>query len=350
VVPVQVRVLSLFYAFCERQHHLTSAPIISYDTMRPSDRALMEAFARDRDSLGRSPETKSGQLRCLRAFFAFLRDRDQEPLTAGRKELCAYVDSLHARKLKPGSIAVHVAALHAFYACLVRRGLIEAAPVVEAPRLRKNPPTHVLSVRQVLRILAQPDTRRPLGIRDRAVLELLYSSALRIGELTRLSVSDLDFAGGFVRVRRGKGGKPRTVPVGTAALEWLRRYLGEVRSMYARPSSRDALFLSFWGRPLGAFTVDALVRQVAKSARVPFRVSPHSFRHAAATHLLRGDGKDQRASLLLVRDILGHASTEPTTIYTRIEITDLERELGRHHFRDVAGRKPSATPRRRRRA
>lgn len=334
------RALEAFYAYCVRDRRIDTAPLVSTtEATAPAEAALIEAFARDRDSLGRSAQTKDGQLRRLRAFFGFLRAQGTSPLDAGRDELRAYVDALGARKLSPGSIATHVAMLHAFYGCLVRRGLVAAVPVIERPRLRKNPPTHVLSPRQVMRILVQPDTRTARGIRDRVVLELLYSSALRVGELCELDVADVDFAGGFLHVRRGKGGKPRVVPAGAVALAWLRRYLDEVRPLHARPSSGDALVLSVWGRRFGPYSVDCLVREVAKSARVPFRVSPHSFRHAAATHLLRGDGHDQRASMLVVRDILGHASTEHTSLYTRVEITDLERELARRHFRDGAGKR-----------
>lgn len=339
VLHAEAAALEAFFAFSVAQGWRDAVPAISLEDLGPSDAELLVSFARDRDLLGRSPETRDGQVRALRAFVRYLRDRDLAPLAAGREELRAYVDAMRDRGCCAGTIATHCAALHAFYTHLVRRGLVAAAPPLERPRLQKNPPTHVLSPRQVLRILAQPDIRTPLGVRDRTVLELLYSSAVRVGELVRLDVEDVDFGAGFLRIQRGKGGNPRVVPIGVAALDWLRRYLGEVRPVHALPSSERALFLSAHGRRLCKYSVQCQVRQYAGAARIPFRVSPHSFRHAAATHLLRGDGRERRASVLLVRDMLGHASTQPTTIYTRVEITDLERELGRRHFRDAADRR-----------
>ncbi|MBV8281067.1 MAG: tyrosine-type recombinase/integrase, partial [Candidatus Eremiobacteraeota bacterium] len=145
-----------------------------------------------------------------------------------------------------------------------------------------------------------------------------------------------DFVTGFVRVERGKGGKGRVVPIGRAALKWVRRYIDEVRPL-ARSQRSDVLFLSQLGRPLSMTTLHSrIIKPSIEAARIPFAASTHAFRHAAATHLLRGDGHNRRASLPHVRDILGHSSCDTTEHYTRIDITDLCHEISRRHFRDRA--------------
>jgi integrase/recombinase XerD len=320
-----------------------AAPAVPAEPPPADAPALIAAFSADLLSLGRSPITASGYSTRLPYFFAFLAERERAPLDATTEDVRAYVDALRAAGKSLGTIHTATAILASFYRFCARRGWRDAPPLIEHPRMHRNPPTHVLTPRQVLRILAQPDTRRPLGIRDRALLELLYSTSIRVGELRALRLDDLDFGGGFVRVRRGKGGKWRVVPVGTAALDWVRRYLGEVRPLHALPSSRDALFLSMFGTSLSyGFIQRDIVHRYGRAAHIPFRISPHDIRHASATHLLRGDGRDRRASVLQVRDILGHDSAQTTTLYTRVEIVDLERELHRRHFRDGAAAKKRA--------
>jgi integrase/recombinase XerD len=290
--------------------------------------------------LGRSDQTVSAYHQRVAAFLTFERCRGRHPLEADRDEIEAYHEALRARGVKRSSIAALLGTLRVFFRHAVRAGLIAAAPVIERPRVQMQPPVHVLSPRQVLRILAQPDVTRILGIRDRAILEVLYSTGVRNRELRALRVAGVDFAGGFIQVERGKGGKWRVVPVGRTALEWTRRYLDLVRP-HLQPSRRhDVLFLSNRGGPMCSHHLNHMVVTYACAARVPFRVTTHSLRHAAATHLLRGDGKKRRAGLMDVRDILGHSTADATRIYTKVEITDLEQQVRARHFRDRRPREP----------
>lgn len=297
---------------------------------------LLADFERALRGLGRSEATIVDYRQRLKTFLAWLAGRSPEHvLTVDAATLRVYHDELRARKYAPASVLAYLLAVRVFYAHLTRRRHLEAPPAIELPRVRRAPPLHVLTSRQVLRILAQPNTSTELGIRDRAIVEMLYSTAMRIGELRQLSVGSLDFEGGFVRIERGKGGQGRIVPVGKVALGWARVYLDRVRFAHRHET---ALFVSAHGRILSRPMLHVLVRRYVEAARIPFSVNAHGFRHAAATQLLRGDGDRRRASLLEVRDLLGHRSADTTRLYTRIEIRDLERELRARHFRDRPAR------------
>lgn len=299
------------------------------------DDELVDDFCRALEGLGRSPMTIVAYRLRLTDFLAHQRQYRRPLVETTREDVEGYHDALRRRRMRRNSIYGFLSTLRAFFAHLVRRRLVPTPPAIELPRLRKNPPTHVLTPRQVMRILAQPDVREPLGLRDRAVLELLYSTGLRQGELRALSVHAIDFGGGFVRVVRGKGGKGRVVPIGEVAMQWVRRYLEEVRPGLVTAPREAVLFVSAHGRPLCPVTMTrVIVRRYVEDAGIPFHATPHAFRHAAATHLLRGDGRDRRAGLLQVRDILGHASTQTTRIYTRVDITDLAHQVAARHFRD----------------
>jgi integrase/recombinase XerD len=301
--------------------------------MGPGD--LVDDFCQHLGALGRSGQTLRAYRRLLGGYLGHLEAKGVVALEATRAHIGAYQDALVQGGLVPSSVRSHLYVLRVFYVYLCRRELIATPPVIDLPRMRNQPPVHVLSPRQLLRILAQPDVKTPLGVRDRAVLEVLYSTGIRLGELRALEVSAVDFAGGFVRIEHGKGDKGRLVPIGKTALDWTRRYLDEVRPTLTPGRREQTLFLSMRRRPLSSATVEAqIVGKYAKAARVPFRVCTHGLRHAAATHLLRGDGRGRRATLLEVRDLLGHQSCDTTQLYTRIDITDLAREVDARHFRD----------------
>lgn len=295
---------------------------------------LLQDFCRSLRTLGRSERTQRSYRERIGPYLRHLEESGLHPCDAGHAELAAYHDALRARGVKTSSQVSILATLRVFYAYLARAGHITTPPLIELPKSRRQPPTHVMTPRQVLRLLAQPDCRRLTGIRDRAMLELLYSTAMRIGELRALQVGSVDFESGFVRIERGKGGKGRVVPIGRTALDWTRRYLTQVRPLFCESSRQLTLFMGARREPISYSHFRDLLASYGEAARIPFRISAHALRHAAATHLLRGDGERSRAGLVVVRDILGHASCDTTQLYTRIEITDLERELSARHFRD----------------
>ena len=234
--------------------------------------------------------------------------------------------------LRPASLRRRAASLRGFYRFAFAEGLTErdVAAHLDLPR-RGRPLPETLTVAEVERLLAVPDTARPEGLRDRALLELLYAGGLRVSEAVGLDAEDLSLDGGFVRVI-GKGDRERLVPVGEIALDWLARYLGEVRPGWlARQhvSPRGGpLFLSAGGRRLDRRTAWRTVKRCAAAADLSPSVSPHTLRHSFATHLLEGG-----ADLRIVQELLGHASISTTQLYTHLTGERIREVYARAHPR-----------------
>ena len=215
-----------------------------------------------------------------------------------------------------------------FFAWLCKRRVLDANPAseLELPRPEKRLPVEALSVAEVEAVLSQPDIADPLGIRDRAVLELFYSTGIRRAELVRLEVSDLNREKRLLRIRQGKGRKDRVVPVGARALRWLEKYLDDVRPLLLLKAEEPALFLSGYGEP---FNADALGQKVVlyiRQANVGRTGGAHLFRHTCATHLLEGG-----ADIRYIQQLLGHAKLETTAIYTEVSIIQLQAVHARCH-------------------
>lgn len=298
---------------------------------------LVTQFLADRKAAGYSERTLEGY-RCTLAHLLSVLDEqgidDVQGLTADA--LTAYQKQLlvdggkTGRRLALSTQACHIAQVRTFCRFLVTReyALIDPARGLVPPRVVRRPPDRVLDHAAMSRLLMAPDTRTPRGARDRAMLELFYSTGLRVSELTALDVYDVDLVEGELAVQRGKGSKGRRVPVGAAACQWVGRYLGEVRPALVRRASELALFVSQRGRRLNRRDVAALVQAHAKAARIRMRVTPHTLRHTFASHMLRG-----RASLRHLQEILGHAQLTTTQIYTKVDITDLKEVHRRCHPR-----------------
>jgi len=223
-----------------------------------------------------------------------------------------------ARGLQPVSVARTLAAVRTFLRFLVGEGVLAADPsaLVGSPKLWRRLP-NVLSQEQADSLVEAPAAEevrdRRLSWRDHAILELLYSSGLRVSELCDLPLQALDLNLGLVRVT-GKGRKTRVVPVGRAALEALRRYLMHWRPRYLNTEDGGRLFLSKSGRPLGREAIWALVKRYGRRAGLAQKVSPHTLRHSFATHLLEGG-----ANLRVVQELLGHADIATTELYTHVD-------------------------------
>lgn len=192
-------------------------------------------------------------------------------------------------------------------------------------------PKNILSVTDMERLLAAPDPQTPLGFRDRVVLELLYSTAIRVSELSALDVDDIDLVLGFGRVRCGKGGKGRVVPVGKLACELVQSYIEEIRALLLKQRgsvNEPALILSRYGQRLARDGIATLIAKHAAAAGIAERVTPHTFRHSCATHMLRGG-----ASIRHLQEMLGHRKITSTEIYTRVTIDELKAVHARFHPR-----------------
>ena len=231
----------------------------------------------------------------------------------------------HARGLRGRSIQRRLAAVRSFLGFLIREGELtrNAALDVRAPKAAKRLP-HTLDVDQMSQLLAAR-ARDAFASRDLALMELLYSSGLRLAELTGLALQDLDLSAGQVRVL-GKGKRERIVPVGTKAIEALKRWLSD-RAAIAKPD-QPAVFVGRSGRPLGARAVQLRVAARARAAGLPQHVHPHLFRHSFATHVLESS-RDLRA----VQELLGHANIGTTQIYTHLDFQHLARTYESSHPR-----------------
>ncbi len=227
-----------------------------------------------------------------------------------------------AKDTKKSSIGRKLAAIRSFFRFLLRRGTIAKNPaeLIATPKKEQRLPLH-LDIDQATTLMEAPDDGQKYALRDRAILELLYSSGLRVSELTGLNIGELDLAGGMVRVT-GKGGKERIVPVGSRALAALQEYLDE----RSDDADRGALFLNTRGGRINrrsvARVVDAHVMKIAAFKRI----SPHTLRHTFATHMLEG-GADLRA----IQELLGHASLSTTQKYTHVSIDRLMEVYDKAH-------------------
>ena len=220
----------------------------------------------------------------------------------------SYLAHLARRSLRRSSIARHLSALRSFFKYLMRDGIVDANPArnVATPKAEKHLPS-VLQTSDVALLIEQPDLSTPLGVRDRAWLELLYGSGLRIGELVGIDIDDIELRARLVKVR-GKGSKERIVPFGSKAEEALRAW------MSVRPSTdAHALFTNYRGQRITARSVRRLFERYVRGAALRAGVSPHTLRHSFATHLLNA-GADLRG----IQELLGHASLSTTQKYTHL--------------------------------
>ena len=296
-----------------------------------AERALdgfLAALSAERNA---SRHTLDAYRRDIRDFLRVLGAR-RRPLAAARADdVVAWMERQRRAGRKPATIARRLAALRGLYAHLVREGAVVDNPTehLEQPR-RARPLPRTLSREAVAALVEAPDVGTPLGVRDRALLELLYACGLRATEALTLRLTDVNGRAGYVQCS-GKGRKERLVPVGGEALAWLERYVDGVRPRLAAargaPSS-PLLFVGPRGRPLTRQSLWQIVLRAARRAGLRQRVSPHTLRHCFASHLLEG-GADLRA----VQTMLGHADIATTQIYTHLPSAAIRRMYDRFHPR-----------------
>ena len=241
-----------------------------------------------------------------------------------------WLAELHSAQKKKASIARKLAALRTFFQFLVREGLLESNPakLVSTPRQEKKLPKH-LSIEEAIKFIETPDVRTDLGKRDRAMLELMYATGVRVAELTTLNLADIDFRNQLIRVT-GKRRKQRIVPFGDPAASAIRDYL-KVRDkfLFNSPiSERDdeALFLNYQGTRITTRSVGRMVEKYIKICAGVHRISPHALRHSFATHLF-----DSGADLRDIQELLGHARLSTTQVYTHVSMEKLVEVYDKAH-------------------
>ena len=244
-------------------------------------------------------------------------------------QLRSYVSSLRRLGLSARSIARHVVTLRRFYRFLQTEGLVSDDPLPAlylTPASRRLP--HTLSADDVRKLLAQPRTSHALGVRDQAMLELLYATGLRVSELVSLQLQQIDFQGDYLTVK-GKGAKMRAVPFGQWARDKLQTYMKQVRPRLLKGRSSPFVFTTRSARPLSRQGFWKLIRRHALAAGIEKKVTPHTLRHSFATHLVEG-GADLRS----VQSMLGHADISTTQIYTHVNGARLKEVHRRFHPRE----------------
>jgi len=273
--------------------------------------------------------TLAAYRRDLRAFGDWLdKERSRELSAVAPGDIEAYLAWRFARKTRPRSAARYTSSLKRFYRHLLRENLIASDPTLnlDSPKLPRSLPKS-LSEAEVEALLGVPDTDTALGLRDRAMLEVLYATGLRVSELVGLRLTAVSLDAGVLRVT-GKGNKERLVPLGEEAVNWVGRYLKESRAALMARNQCDQLFVTARG---GAMTRQAfwyLIKRHARGAGLTRPLSPHTLRHAFATHLL-----NHGADLRVVQMLLGHADISTTQIYTHVARERLKQLHATHHPR-----------------
>lgn len=278
---------------------------------------------------GLRPKTVDAYGSDLQRYLDFLHGKGvRHPDEIGPELVSGHLAALEQAGLSPRSQARHLAAIRVFHRFLLGDRLTkkDASRAVERPKLGRPLPL-VLNHDEVEALLAAPDPQTPIGARDKAMLELLYASGLRVSELCDLTLEDLNLQAGYL-VAKGKGEKERIVPVGLVAIAAVEHYLGFARGAIAKGKEGRHLFVGPTGKRLSRQTVWKRIRHLARLAGIEKPISPHKLRHSFATHLLEG-GADLRA----VQQMLGHADVSTTQIYTHVDGKRLRKLYDRHHPR-----------------
>ena len=281
---------------------------------------------------GLRPTTVAAYRTDIRRFAHFLAEQGApEPADLDHRLLDRYVSRMRTDGLAATSIRRSQSALRAYFGYLAAEGLVPGDPTdrMERPATAKKLP-EFLTQDEAARVVEAVDPDSPAYWRDRAVLELLYATGMRVSELVGLSLGDIDLDHGSCLVF-GKGGKERLVPVGAVALEVVRRYLGTIRPELDRGRARGAFFLNGRGTRLSRMSIWTIVTRAGARAGIDRRISPHTLRHSCATHLLEGG-----ADLAAVQELLGHADISTTQVYTHLDRRYLRETHRRFHPRSGA--------------
>jgi integrase/recombinase XerD len=277
---------------------------------------------------GLSDNTIQAYRRDILKFAAFVVERGLDTPSVARSDVVDFLASLYQRRLDSRSVARHLVSIRNFFRFALIEGYVteDPAATIESPRFRQSLPAF-LSVEEVDRVLQQPDTTTVVGLRDRALIEIMYSAGLRVSELCNLRVNDLQMDPGCLRCI-GKGNKERLVPVGKQALAITRKYLRISRPKLLRGNSSPYLFLNQRGTKIDRITFWKLLGAYGRKAALRKSLTPHMLRHSFATHLL-----DRGADLRSVQMMLGHSDISTTQIYTHVIEERLKHVYKAHHPR-----------------
>jgi integrase/recombinase XerD len=265
----------------------------------------------------------------LNRFSDYLKAKGiQDIFNVGKFDVRAFLLVLKRQGLSTKTISRNLVAIRTFFKFLIQEGILEANPIEEvgSPTVAKTLP-EILTLKEVEELLEQPNIKTPLGIRDRAMLEMLYATGMRVSELTRLPMNQVNLEGGYVLIY-GKGSKERMVPLGSEAMKWLALYLRMARGRFAKRKESNALFISRSGKGMSRQRFWRSLKEYGRRAGIRKRISPHLLRHSFASHLL-----ERGADLRSVQIMLGHVDISTTQIYTHVTGERLKKIHQRYHPR-----------------
>lgn len=270
--------------------------------------------------------------RCLIKFLLWMEETLNKRITEVTKEdIIKYNLVLNSKGYKPNSVQRHMHSVRRFFIWLEEKFyiLINPCETLTIPKPQQPIPI-VLTPKEITKIINQPNTSTFTGIRDRAMLEVLYSTGIRLGELHNLTIFDIDTSSGFLRVNKGKFSKDRFTPLTKAACYWLKQYIHQVRPKFTKNKPKEnALFVGQMGKRIHILIVERLIRQYARQAKIKKRVTVHTFRHSIATHLLDND-----TDIVTVQQLLGHQQLTTTQRYTKVQPKQIKQMHEKYHPRE----------------
>jgi len=290
--------------------------------------ALMNAHLEYLKVKGYSERTIEGVRWSLSDFILWCQERDVmrpqdvlKPIIERYQRMLFYVRKEDGQPLTLTTQHARLSFIRQFFLWLSKNNYILSNPAsgIELPKVEKRLPKHVLTSHEAELVLATADLTKPTGIRDRALLEVLYSTGVRRRELAQIKLVDLDVERGTMMVRQGKGRKDRMIPIGERAMAWVDKYVREVRPLYAVEPDDGTLFLSHWKGPLSVHNLSNLVARYVRASGVAKQGGCHLFRHAMATLMLEGG-----ADIRFIQAMLGHVKLTTTEIYTQVSIKKLK--------------------------
>jgi integrase/recombinase XerD len=278
---------------------------------------------------GLSKNTIDAYSHGLNRFLDSLRKKGiQEMPSVSKFDVRAFLLALRKQGLSTKTVLRNLVAIRTFFQFLIQEGILEANPIeeLESPKIAKTLP-EILTLKEVEQLLEQPNPQTPIGIRDRAMLEVLYATGMRVSELTHLPINQVNLEGGYVLVF-GKGSKERIIPLGSEAMKWVALYLKAARERLAKGKESPFLFINRSGRGMSRQQFWKNIKAYGRRAGIRKRITPHLLRHSFASHLLEG-GADLRS----VQMMLGHVDISTTQIYTHVTGERLKKIHQRYHPR-----------------
>jgi integrase/recombinase XerD len=278
---------------------------------------------------GLSKNTIEAYSHGLNRFLHHLREKGvQEIRDVGKLHIRGFLLALRNKNLNTKSIVRNLVAIRTFFKFLIQEGLLESNPLeeFESPKVAKRLP-EILTLEEIEKILEQPNPQTPLGIRDRAMLEMLYATGMRVSELTQLPIHQVNLEAGYVLLY-GKGSKERLVPLGSEAMKWVTVYLKTARGILSKGKENPSLFINRSGKGMSRQWFWKNLKDYARRAGLRKRITPHLLRHSFASHLL-----ERGADIRSVQMMLGHADISTTQIYTHVTGERLKKVHKQYHPR-----------------